>query len=60
MFFILFPKHDTCVKNEGGFYYLTYYGKKPLSHFPNLCLFGQKHIVKKNWPEVWQMTKPSE
>ena len=26
------PNHDTCVKNEGGFYFLAYDGKKPLTY----------------------------
>ena len=44
------PNHDTCVKNEGIFYFLAYDGKKPLSLFSISPLFGQKHHLKQNWP----------
>ena len=53
VFLIFLSNHDTCVKSEGGFSSLAYYGQNPLSILSNLSFISQKHHLSKTYPDVW-------
>ena len=53
VFLKFLQNRDTCVKNEGGFSSLVFFGQKPLSYFPNSSFIAQKKHLRETYPDVW-------